>query len=105
MVRPGAANLIVFVCECPDSVNDELFGIRMPPALQWPGGNAIWDDAPSQLHSDGCNFGFADAHVEHHKWMDRQTRAPVAQVTTCPATSQVSAKDHQWFQARASAPR
>ncbi len=105
MVRPGPASLIVFICECPDSVNDELFGINMPQASFWPGGNAAWDDVPSATHTEGSNFGFADGHAEHHKWLDPQTKYPVRRITTCPGTTQVSLRDHQWFQARASAPR
>jgi prepilin-type N-terminal cleavage/methylation domain-containing protein/prepilin-type processing-associated H-X9-DG protein len=105
MVRPGSASLIVFICECPDSVNDELFGLQMPPARAWPGSTATWDDVPSQLHSDGGNFGFADGHAEHHKWLDSLTRTPVRQVTPCPVTPLTSARDHQWIQARVSAPR
>jgi prepilin-type N-terminal cleavage/methylation domain-containing protein/prepilin-type processing-associated H-X9-DG protein len=105
MIRPGSANLIVFVCECPDSINDELFGSHMPAATAWPGSNAQWDDVPSATHSDSSNFGFADGHAEHHKWLDPQTRSPVLKQTLCPGSYQTSARDHQWFQARASAPR
>jgi prepilin-type N-terminal cleavage/methylation domain-containing protein/prepilin-type processing-associated H-X9-DG protein len=105
MARPGAANLIVFVCECPDSINDELFGLHMPGATSWPGGNSDWDDVPSSTHSAGSNMGFGDGHAEHHKWLDSQTKAPVKKVNPCPNTYQTSPRDHQWFQARASAPR
>jgi prepilin-type N-terminal cleavage/methylation domain-containing protein/prepilin-type processing-associated H-X9-DG protein len=105
MARPGPASLIVFICECPDSVNDELFGIHMPTATAWPGGSSDWDDVPSSTHSGGGNFGFADGHAEHHKWLDPQTQIPVKKVTPCPGTYQTSPRDHQWFQARASAPR
>ncbi len=105
MVRPGPANLIVFICECPDSVNDELFGVHMPPATGWPGGTDTWDDVPSATHSGGGQFGFADGHAERKKWLDSQTRYGVAKINPCPGTSQTSPRDHQWFQARASAPK
>jgi hypothetical protein len=104
MARPGAANLVVFVAECPDSLNDELFGLHMPAATVWPGGNSYWDDVPSATHSSVGNFGFRDGHVEHHKWVDPQTKSPVLKQTTCPGSCQNSAHDHQWFQTRASAP-
>jgi prepilin-type N-terminal cleavage/methylation domain-containing protein/prepilin-type processing-associated H-X9-DG protein len=105
LVRPGPANLIVFVDECPDSINDELFGVMMPPATLWLSGNAIWDDVPAQTHSDGSDFSFADGHVEHHKWVDANTRIAVRHQDGCPATRLTSLHDHQWFQQRASAPR
>jgi len=105
LARPGAANVFVFVDECPDSINDELFGLHMPGATAWPGGNATWDDVPGSLHSGGCNLGFADGHAEPHKWLDSQTRYPVVKQTTCQGTGQTSPRDHQWLQARASAPK
>jgi prepilin-type N-terminal cleavage/methylation domain-containing protein/prepilin-type processing-associated H-X9-DG protein len=105
LIKPGAANLITFVCECPDSVNDELFGFHMPGATVWPGGSADWDDVPSQTHSLGSNFGFADGHVDHHKWVDPNTQAPVQKVNPCPESYKISSRDHAWIQARASAPR
>ena len=103
--RPGAANLFVFLDECPDSVNDELFGQHMGPKTLWPAGNATWDDVPGSLHNGGCNFGFADGHAEPHKWLDAPTKYPVMKVTPCPGTGQTSVRDHQWIQARASAPK
>src|ERR1035441_9027514 len=60
LTRPGSALAFVFLCECPDSITDELFGLHMPAATQWPGGNATWDDVPSSTHSGVCNFSFAD---------------------------------------------
>jgi prepilin-type N-terminal cleavage/methylation domain-containing protein/prepilin-type processing-associated H-X9-DG protein len=105
MARPGPANVIVFVCECPDSINDELFGFHMPmPGTLWPGGSDTWDDVPSATHSGGGQFGFADGHAERHKWLDQNTRYPVVQQSTCPGTAKTSVRDHQWLQARFSAP-
>jgi len=103
--RPGAANLIVFICECPDSINDELFGVHMPPKTLFPGGSASWDDVPSETHSGNGIFGFADGHAEQHKWLDPQTRYPVQRRNGCPGTGLISRRDHQWFQFRASAPK
>ena len=105
MVKPGPANLFIFVHECPDSINDELFGFHMPPATLYPGGSASWDDVPTELHSGGTVFGFADGHAELHKWMDPNTRSPVSGKTGCPGTGATSARDHQWLQVRAGAPK
>ena len=105
MARPGPASLIVFICECPDSINDELFGVHMPPVTLWPGGDSSWDDVPSATHSGTGIFGFADGHAEQHKWLDPQTKYDVRRQTTCPGTGLISKRDHQWLQARASAPK
>jgi prepilin-type N-terminal cleavage/methylation domain-containing protein/prepilin-type processing-associated H-X9-DG protein len=106
MVRPGPANLFIFLQECPDSINDDLFGLHMPAKTLWPGNYASWDDVPTQLHSGGGTFSFADGHAEQHKWLDPQTLFPVIhQGTTCPGTTLTSQRDHQWVQARASAPK
>jgi prepilin-type N-terminal cleavage/methylation domain-containing protein/prepilin-type processing-associated H-X9-DG protein len=109
MARPGPANLFVFLHECPDSINDELFGQHMPAKTLWPGNYASWDDVPTQLHSGGCNFGFADGHAEGHKWVDANTLAPVlgpaGGQNGCPDSTLTSMRDHQWVQARASAPK
>ena len=104
MARPGPANLFVFVHECPDSINDELFGMYMPPTTLWPGGQAIWDDTPTELHSGGCVFGFADGHSEQHKWLDQNTKAPVIKQNACPDATLTSLHDGAWVHARASAP-
>jgi prepilin-type N-terminal cleavage/methylation domain-containing protein/prepilin-type processing-associated H-X9-DG protein len=105
MSRPGPANLFVFLHECPDSINDELFGMYMPPATLWPGGQAIWDDTPTALHSGGCVFGFGDGHAEQHKWLDQNTQAPVLGQNGCPDATLTSIHDGAWVHARASAPR
>ncbi len=104
MARPGPANLFVFVHECPDSINDELFGMYMPPASLWPSGQAIWDDTPTELHSGGSVFGFADGHSEPHKWLDQNTKAPVRRQNGCPDATLTSPHDGVWVHSRASAP-
>jgi prepilin-type N-terminal cleavage/methylation domain-containing protein/prepilin-type processing-associated H-X9-DG protein len=105
MAQPGPANAFVFVHECPDSINDELFGLHMPAATLWPAGYATWDDVPTALHSGGATFGFGDGHAEVHKWLDANTRFAVTGQNGCQGSTLTSTRDHQWIQARASAPR
>ena len=38
-----------------------------PPA---PEGNFSWEDAPPMYHLNTSTYGFADAHVEPHRWTD-----------------------------------
>ncbi|MEI9864508.1 MAG: H-X9-DG-CTERM domain-containing protein [Limisphaerales bacterium] len=44
---------------------DTTFGI---PVAAYPGNHSSWWDVPANRHSQGCNFSFADGHVEHWKW-------------------------------------
>ena len=30
--------------------------------------HALWGDAPTDRHSMGCNFSFADGHAKYHRW-------------------------------------
>jgi prepilin-type N-terminal cleavage/methylation domain-containing protein/prepilin-type processing-associated H-X9-DG protein len=62
----GPANYFVFLDEKPASVNDGFFEVTLlgPPV---PGSVALHDN-PSQLHNNGCGFGFADGHAIIHHW-------------------------------------
>ena len=51
---------IVFLEEKPLSPNAYMFPDNDPPT---------WGpDAPSVMHGDGANYGFADGHAEYRKW-------------------------------------
>ncbi len=56
---------MVFLDESPATINDGFFAASVT-------GNT-WGDAPGVWHSRGCNFSFADGHVEHWHWMDPRT--------------------------------
>jgi prepilin-type processing-associated H-X9-DG protein len=58
--------------EHPGSINDSAFatdpaGARNPPSVRLI-------DVPASFHSRGAHFGFADGHVELHRWLG--TRVP-----------------------------
>ena len=62
----------VFLEEHPGSINDSAFatdpaGARNPPSVRLI-------DVPASFHSRGAHFGFADGHVELHRWVG--TRVP-----------------------------
>jgi prepilin-type N-terminal cleavage/methylation domain-containing protein/prepilin-type processing-associated H-X9-DG protein len=101
--RPGPSMTWVFLDEHPDSINDELFGMHMPPATLWPSA-ASWDDTPASYHNGACGFGFADGHGEIHKWLDATTKAPIRQSVPSSATGLTSPKDNAWLVARTTAP-
>jgi prepilin-type N-terminal cleavage/methylation domain-containing protein/prepilin-type processing-associated H-X9-DG protein len=53
------SSVLAFVCESVN-INDGIFLIFPPPD--------DWTDYPSNRHSNGCPFSFADGHVEYWKW-------------------------------------
>lgn len=99
MHRPGPASTWVFIDECPDSINDGLFGLYMT--------KDAWDDVPSSTHNGSGGLSFGDGHAELKKWLDPGTKLPVVKVSPCPAYTQglISKRDHQWMQDRTSAKR
>jgi prepilin-type N-terminal cleavage/methylation domain-containing protein/prepilin-type processing-associated H-X9-DG protein len=95
--RPGPSSTWIFIDECPDSINDGLLGVYMT--------KAEWDDVPAATHGGSGAMSFADGHAEIKKWVDANTRLPVAKVNPCPAYTRklISPNDLSWLQARTSA--
>lgn len=61
----------VLIEEHPDSINDGYFIVD-------PSGATVqWGDVPAALHNGGCTLGFADGHVELHKWLSNTSKLPV----------------------------
>jgi prepilin-type N-terminal cleavage/methylation domain-containing protein len=106
-IAPGPSMTWVFIDEHPDSINDGMFGVMMPPAGTWRAGTgtALWDDSPGSQHADSCGFSFADGHSEIKKWLDANTKGPVTKTGYGPAYNKTSARDHVWVNQRTSAPR
>lgn len=63
---PDPAATITFLDVHEDSIFDSLFGI---PTDQYFGGWTQWWDIPANRHGQGCNFAFADGHVERWRWV------------------------------------
>lgn len=98
LTRPGASMTWVFIDECPDSINDGLFGVYMFARRPW-------DDVPSSTHNGAGGLSFADGHAEIRKWVDSNTRWPVEQVNPCPVYTKKlnSPNDLEWLRDRTSA--
>jgi len=62
---PAPSKLIVFLDVHEDSIYDALFG---SPTKQFWGDARAWWDIPANRHQQGCNFSFADGHVDHVRW-------------------------------------
>ena len=97
VAKLGAANTWVLLDECPDSLNDGLFSVRMQPDS-----SAKWTDVPASTHNGAGGFSFADGHAEIKKWRDANTFAPVRQRNPCPDNEQYSPNDITWLQQRTS---
>ena len=63
-VRPGPANLWVFIDENPSGINDGSF-ISDPDT-----GFQEWIDFPAYYHGNAGGMAFADGHAQIHRWRD-----------------------------------
>jgi prepilin-type processing-associated H-X9-DG protein len=72
IVDPRPADLYWFLDEHPDSINDGAFSASMLADR-----DAKIIDYPGNYHDRGCNFVFADGHVENRRWRDGRTMPPV----------------------------
>jgi len=80
--RPGPANVLTFLDEHPESINDGLwisyFADRSDSLLspdlggvlgQPPGFSDVWAKLPADWHNQAASLSFADGHAERHRWM------------------------------------
>jgi len=72
-VRPGPANLWVFIDENPTGINDGSFISDPDP------GFSEWIDYPAYYHNNSCGIAFADGHAEIHRWHDQSILKPIQQ--------------------------
>ena len=85
--NPAPAGLFVFIDVHEDEIMDTQFGIPVQADGDWYQG--YWWDVPANRHSQGCNFSFADGHVEHWKW-------EVAKVVSVPRGSVQPVAANEW---------
>lgn len=61
MPGPGVGDAWVLCDEHPNSMNNGC--------IAWGSrASGSWADLPASYHNKGCDFSFADGHVEYHKW-------------------------------------
>jgi prepilin-type N-terminal cleavage/methylation domain-containing protein/prepilin-type processing-associated H-X9-DG protein len=75
---PGPSDAWVLCEEHPDTQNNGC--------IAW-GALGQWADTPASYHNKGCDFSFADGHVEYHKWLSGYN--PGANVGICKPVSGV----------------
>lgn len=84
--KPSPTGLFTFLDVHENRILDTQFGIPVQ-ALANDYGN--WWDIPANRHIQGCNFAFADGHVEHWKWK-------VPKVVVAPLGENQSVADNEW---------
>ena len=62
--QPSPSDAFVFIDENKGAIRDAEFGC--PPIGSWA--DRYWWDSPANRHDQGCNFSFADGHVEQWRW-------------------------------------
>ncbi|HAV61528.1 MAG TPA: hypothetical protein DCY13_04085 [Verrucomicrobiales bacterium] len=63
--RPGASRVITFVDMNERAIDSGEFSLAITPDP-----NAFnWEHKPTDRHSGGANFGFADGHAEYRRWL------------------------------------
>jgi prepilin-type N-terminal cleavage/methylation domain-containing protein/prepilin-type processing-associated H-X9-DG protein len=99
IATPSPSALIVFMDEHPDSIDSPTF--TLDGTGEMFGDKNVLYSFPSSSHTGAGTLGFADGHVEMHKWQDPRTRAPV-QYTKYLANGEPMANspDLAWLQAR-----
>lgn len=76
IVTPSPSGLIVLMDEHPDSIDSPTFMIDSTGNIFLA--RDTFYSVPSSSHTGAGTLGFADGHVELHKWQDPRTRAPVS---------------------------
>ena len=84
--NPTPTGLLVFLEVHEDEIMDTEFGI--PVETDW-WSQGYWWDIPANRHNRGCNFSFADGHVEHWRWK-------VPKSVTVPRGSQQAVAPGEW---------
>jgi prepilin-type N-terminal cleavage/methylation domain-containing protein/prepilin-type processing-associated H-X9-DG protein len=64
--EPGPARLFTFLDVHEQDIIDSTFGV-LPPGWERTMTETWWD-LPADRHNQGCDFAFADGHVEHWRW-------------------------------------
>jgi prepilin-type N-terminal cleavage/methylation domain-containing protein/prepilin-type processing-associated H-X9-DG protein len=98
--NPGPVNVIVFLDEHGDGINDAVFACKYGQ----PVGQHQWQDLPATYHNRASSFSFADGHSEIHRWMDPRTIIPVlgnGDTSRWNGVNHIKDVDYEWVMDRA----
>lgn len=95
IVRPGPAEILTFLDERVETINDGSFGLQWAFDTAQPG-EWVFRDKPGVRHRRGANLVFADGHVERRTWQDARTLDPPRDDALMPGN-----RDILWLQEHA----
>lgn len=103
------SQLITFMVEHPDSINDASFGFRMPGIPSnfpdFESESTHWVDFPASFHNGGDSIAFADGSVQTRYWTDeRSVVGPSYGRGIATNPTQPNNADILWLAARISRP-
>jgi hypothetical protein len=104
MIHPGPADVLGFLDERADSIDDGYFGVDMVN----PVAQAEVVNIPANYHLGCSAMSFGDGHGQMHRWMDPRTEPPMTPYVMIVASAYISAPNDQdiaWLQQHSSAPR
>jgi prepilin-type N-terminal cleavage/methylation domain-containing protein/prepilin-type processing-associated H-X9-DG protein len=91
MILPPPVNLVVFVDEQADSINDACL-------REWgTSDTGTFGDLPGSYHDGAVNLGYADGHVALHKWQNKLTLQPIRKITFDYNVTSGDVNDVLWF--------
>jgi prepilin-type processing-associated H-X9-DG protein len=90
ITQPSPSDLIVFLEEQADSINDGwmITDVTSP---------AKWEDLPASYHNGANSMSFADGHAAPRKWKTASTLIPVTQVSKNGWGIPSGSQDLQWM--------
>jgi prepilin-type processing-associated H-X9-DG protein len=100
VVRPAPANLLTFLDEHPDSINDAGWAFQMHDPDQRAKARLV--DIPASYHNGASSVSFADGHSEFHKWLDARTKPPIRHTNDVSNFPTPNSVDADWLAARIS---
>lgn len=97
-VNPGPSSTFTFMDVHAESICRPFFGVHMT-------GTERYYHIPHVAHGQAAGVGFADGHVEAHKWVDNRTKGIVVPADHHGGHSHVSAgsADVRWIREHATA--
>jgi len=104
MIRPGPANLMAFIDERADSIDDAYFGVDMLDS----NAEAQVINMPANYHLGCSSISFGDGHAEVHRWMDPRTEPSMVSHVMIFNSGYVHAPndvDVAWLQQHSTSPR
>ena len=100
--KPGPVNVVMFLDEHPDSINDAQFMFDPGYARS----SEMWRDLPGSNHSRSGDFSYCDGHSEAHKWAGDaiypvlKKNYTTSSAAPWGANSMRNSRDYEWLESR-----